>query len=130
MKANLVYIMGEVNRPNSYLIDGTSTVSQLVSRAGGVKNTAEKSTVLIISRDKKRRPWGRLVDLEKVLYYGDLSQDLVLQQYDIVFVPKSAIARRNLFVKQYIENMVPSSLIGAYDMGGTVFGGTLIESSP
>jgi len=130
MKANLVYIMGEVNSPNSYLIDGTSTVSQLVSRAGGVKDTAEKSTVLIISRDKKRRPLGKLVDLEKVLYDGDLSQDLVLQQYDIVFVPKSTIARRNLFVQQYINDMIPSSLIGAYDMGGAVFGGTLIESSP
>jgi len=130
MKANLVYIMGEVNKPASYLIDGTSTVSQLVSRAGGVKDTAEKSTVLIISRDKKRRPWGRLVDLEKVLYNGDLSQDLVLQQYDIVFVPKSAIARRNLFVQQYIQNMIPSRLIGSYNMGGSLFDSTLIRTDP
>ena len=130
MKANLVYIMGEVVRPNSYLIDGTSTVSQLIARAGGTTDRAEKSTVLIISRDKKRRPWGRLVNLEKVLYDGDLSQDLVLGQYDIVYVPKSAIARRNLFVDQYINKMIPTSLIGPYEMGGTVFGGTLIETSP
>ena len=130
MKANLVYIMGEVARPNSYLIDGTSTVSQLIARAGGTTDRAEKSTVLIISRDKKRRPWGRLVNLEKVLYDGDLSQDLVLGQYDIVYVPKSAIARRNLFVDQYINKMIPTSLVGPYEMGGTVFGGTLIETSP
>ena len=130
MKANLVYIMGEVNSPNSYLIDGSITVSQLVARAGGIKDTAEKSTVLVISRDKKRRPWGRLVNLEKVLYDGDLSQDLVLQQYDIVYVPKSAIARRNLFVQQYIQNMIPSNLIGPYDVGGVLFDGSLINTKP
>ncbi len=129
MKANLVYIMGEVTNPNSYLIDGTSTVSQLVARAGGTTDRAEKSTVLIISRDKKRRPWGRLVNLEKVLYDGDLSQDLVLGQYDIVFVPKSAIARRNLFVQQYIQNMIPSRLIGSYDMGGSLFNQSLIKTN-
>ena len=130
MKANLVYIMGEVLRPNSYLIDGSITVSQLVSRAGGAKDTAEKTTILVISRDKKRRPWGRLVDLEKVLYRGDLSQDLVLQQYDIVYVPKSTIARRNLFVQQYIQNMIPSNLIGPYDLGGKLFDSSIIDTEP
>ncbi|MDA3787718.1 MAG: polysaccharide biosynthesis/export family protein [Desulfobacula sp.] len=130
MKANLVYIFGEVPNPSSYLVDGTNTVSQLISRAGGVKDTAEKSTILVISRDKKRRPWGRLVNLEKILYDGDASHDLILNQYDVVYVPKSAIARSNLFVQQYINNMIPSSLISAFDMGGTVFGGTLIETKP
>ncbi len=130
MKANLVYIMGEVANPNSYLIDGSISVSQLVARAGGATDRAEKSTVLVISRDKKRRPRGQLVNLEKVLYDGDLSQDLILGQYDIVYVPKSAIARRNLFVDQYINKMIPTSLIGPYEMGGTVFGGSLIEASP
>ena len=130
MKANIVYIMGEVVRPNSYLIDGTISVSQLVARAGGAKDTAEKSSILIISRDKNRRPWGRLADLNKILYHGDLSRDLVLHQYDIVYVPKSSIARRNLFVEQYINKMIPTSLLGPYELGGTAFGGTLIETSP
>jgi len=128
MKANLVYIFGEVERPDMFLMQQNWTVSQLVSRAGGLKATAEPQTVLIISRDKKRRPWGRLVNLEKVLYDADLSQDRVLNQYDIVYVPKSSIARRNIWVQQYIENMIPSSLIGSYDLGGQAFGGTLIET--
>jgi len=130
MKANLVYIFGEVTNPNSYLVDGTSSISQLVARAGGTTNTAEKSTILVISRDKKRRPWGRLVNLEKILYSGDISQDIILNQYDVVYVPKSTIARSNLFVQQYINNMIPTNLIGPYDMGGTVFGGTLIQNKP
>ncbi|CCK81805.1 polysaccharide biosynthesis/export family protein [Desulfobacula toluolica] len=130
MKANLIYILGEVSKPDQYLVDGKITVSQLVARAGGTKDTAEKSTILVISRDKKRRPWGRLVNLEKILYDADLSQDLTLHQYDIVYVPKSAIARRNLFVDQYINKMIPTSLIGPYELGGTAFDGSLIQTNP
>ena len=120
MKANLVYIMGEVEKPNKYLIDGTTSIAQLISRSGGFKDTAERSTILVISRDKQRRPWGRLVDMKKVLYDGDMSQDIILNQYDVVHVPKSTIARANLFVKQYINDMIPSNLIGPYSLGGSV----------
>lgn len=130
MKANLAYIHGEVNNPNSYLMDGNLTVSQLIARAGGFKDTAERKSILIISRDKKRRPWGRLVNIEKVIEKGDVSQDIVLNQYDVVYVPKSQIARRNLWVEQYINGLIPEELIGSFNMGGSTFGGTLIEMKP
>jgi len=130
MKANLVYIMGEVQKPDKYLIDGTTSIAQLIARAGGFRDTAEKSTILVISRDKKRRPWGRLVDMEKVLYRGDMSQDIILHQYDVVHVPKSAIARANLFIKQYINDMIPNNLIGPYELGGPIFDGPLINVKP
>ncbi len=118
MKANVVYINGEVAKPDYYLMEGPSTVSQILSRAGGALNTAELSTVLVISRDKDRRPWGRLVDLKEVIHEGNLSKDITLQQYDVVYVPKSGIARANLFVEQYINNMIPSNLIAPYELGG------------
>lgn len=127
MKANVAYIFGEILNPDMYLMDGYLSVSQLVSRAGGLKNTAERSTVLIISRDKHRKPWGRLVNLEKVISDGDISQDVVLKQYDIVYVPKSHIARANLIVEQWINNMIPETLIGPYDLGGTLIQKTIIE---
>jgi len=130
MRANLVYVMGEVTRPDKYLIDGTTSIAQLVARAGGFKDTAERSSVLVISRDKQRRPVGRLVDFEKVLYNGDTSQDIILNQYDVVHVPKTRIAWANLFVKQYINDMIPSSLIGAYELGGPVFSGSTITVKP
>ena len=125
MKANLVYVTGEVGKPDYYLMEGPNTVSQIVARAGGVLNTAEKQTVLVISRDEHRRPWGRLVDLAKVYATGDISQDLVLHQYDVVYVPKSAIARRDLFVDQYISKLLPTFFTAGYNIGGT-----LLEHNP
>jgi cellobiose phosphorylase len=38
--------------------------------------------------------------------------DLRLQPYDIIVVPKSAIATANQFVEQYLSKMVPSWLTG------------------
>ena len=125
MKANLVYIMGEVAKPDYYLMEGPSTVSQILARAGGMLYTAEKSSVLVISRDRNRRPYGRIVNIKKLVRDGDISQDIRLQQYDIVYVPKTAIARRNLFVEQYINKMVPSFFSADYNIGGT-----LIEHEP
>ncbi len=130
MKANLAYVFGEVKNPNSYLMNKNLTVSQLISRAGGLQIAAERSTVLVISRDKKRRPVGRLVDLEKILRDGDISQDLVLNQYDVVYVPRTTISKRNLWIEQYINRMIPTSLIGAYELGGQAFGGTVINVPP
>jgi len=124
MKANLVYVMGEVAKPDYYLMEGPMTVSQILSRAGSPLDSADRSTILVISRDKERQPWGRLVNLEKILYYGDVSQDIILNQYDVVYVPRSAIARRNLFVEQYINGMIPDLFTGgvgaSYNLGGTL----------
>lgn len=125
MKANLVYVTGEVVKPDYYLMEGPNTVSQIVARAGGLLNSAERSTVLVISRDEQRRPWGRLVDLKKVFASGDISQDVTLHQYDVVYVPKSAIARRDLFVDQYITKMLPGFFTAGYNLGGT-----MIENAP
>ena len=38
--------------------------------------------------------------------------DMRLQSYDVVFVPKSKIARVNLFVEQWITQMIPIQLQG------------------
>ena len=130
MKANLVYIMGEVKNPNSYLMEGPNTVSQILSRSGGTLDTAELSTILIISQDKYRRPCGRLLDLKKVIFEGDISKDVMLQQYDVIYVPKSKIARMNLFVEQYINRMIPPNLLDPYNLGGQLIDGSVIQHKP
>lgn len=130
MKANLVYIMGEVQKPNYYLMEHPHTVSQIVSRAGGVLDTAETDTILVISRNEQRKPWARLLNLSEVISEGNLAKDIVLNQYDIVYVPKSRIARRNLFVDQYIQRMIPSNLLDPYQLGGSLIEGNVIEHNP
>jgi polysaccharide export outer membrane protein len=125
MNSNLVYIFGEVGQPNTYLMARPETVSQLVARSGGFLDTAERSSVLVISRDENRKPWARIVDMEEVISEGNISKDLQLKQYDVVYVPKSRIAVANVWVQQYLTRMIPEQFSFGYDLGGT-----LIDNRP
>ena len=120
MNANLVYIMGEVKKPDYYLMERPSTVMQMLSKSGGVLNTAEKSTIMVIRRDKQNRPVARLVNLKKIIEQGNIGHDITLVQYDIIYVPKSRIARANLFMDQYINQMIPDMFTANYNMGGVL----------
>ncbi len=116
MNGNLVYVMGEVREPNFYLMLGPTTVMQIVSFAGGFKNTAEKSSVLVIRKNRENKPEGRIVNIREVIARGNIAGDMVLRQYDIVYVPKTKIARKGEVVDQYINKIIPR-FIGGVNFG-------------
>ena len=107
MKSNLVYVMGEVANPNCYLMQRPTTVTQALALAGGILNTSERRTVLVITHDKENRPVGRLVNVRDIFEKGNIAYDILIKQYDIVYVPKSQIARADLWVEQHINQIVP-----------------------
>jgi polysaccharide export outer membrane protein len=121
MKANLVYVMGEVRKPGNYLMQHPITVTQAISMAGGFNDTSERSTVLVVTRDKKNRPVGRLVNVREILETGNLGFDILVRQYDIIYVPKSQIARADLWVDQYLNKLMPVWIRAHYNLGGTLF---------
>ena len=119
-KSNLVYVMGEVRKPDYYQMDVPTTLSQILSRAGGFLDTAQTDSIIVLSRNNERKPVGRLVDLDKIIGEGNIGNDLLLRQYDVVYVPRSTISSLNLFVDQYINKIVPdffrASMIFGYDV--------------
>jgi polysaccharide export outer membrane protein len=106
-KSNLVYVMGEVQKPDYYLLDGPATLTQILARAGGFLDSAEIESVLILSRDNEGYPVGRLVDLNSIIASANIGNDILLRQFDVVFVPKTKIAKAGVFVEQYINSIVP-----------------------
>ncbi|MGB3297883.1 MAG: SLBB domain-containing protein [Phormidesmis sp.] len=92
-------IAGEVGRPGSYTVaqDNTqsSRLSQLISTAGGITQTADLSQVLV------RRPLANgeqqvvTVNLLALIKDGDLSQDVILRDGDAVFIPTSLVPLEN-----------------------------------
>ena len=119
-KSNLVYVMGEVNKPDYFQMDTPTTLTQILARAGGLKDTAATSTILLLSRNMQRQPVGRLIDLDKILGEANIGNDPLLRQYDVVYVPRSQIANADLFVDQYINKIIPNffrtSLVFGYDV--------------
>ena len=101
------YVDGEVPKPgmiNLLAYSGDLTVSQAISQAGGLEDTARRHEVRVIRRKADKKPLVIPVNLAQVYDGTDINQDIVLQPYDIVYVPKSTISNVNVWVQQYIYN--------------------------
>jgi polysaccharide biosynthesis/export protein len=100
-----VYVGGEVNQQGLISSPSRLTVLQAVYHAGGLKETAMPEHTIIIRKGKSNEPVPLRVNLRDVMA-GKAPGVLYLQPDDIVYVPRSQIAEANLFVKQYIENLL------------------------
>jgi polysaccharide export outer membrane protein len=101
-----VYVGGEVNRPSLIDLPTGLTVLQAVFQAGGFKETAQPKETIIIRKGPENRPTPIRVDLVAGMYGNGNGLDFELQPDDIVYIPKSAIAKANQFVNQYIEQLL------------------------
>jgi len=102
-----IYVDGEVTKPGVFPLIGFTTVLQAISQAGGMKDTARTSEVVIIRRGAYNKPLAFQVNLRKVIDSTDMNQDIALQPSDIVYVPKSAIVNVNVWVDQYVRRNIP-----------------------
>jgi polysaccharide biosynthesis/export protein len=104
-----VFVGGEVASPGVIQALGPLSVLQSVTQAGGFKETARLSEVLVIRRDPSSpsEPIVIPVDISSVVDGSETNQDIPLMPFDVVFVPKSPIANVNKFVDQYIRQNIP-----------------------
>jgi polysaccharide biosynthesis/export protein len=98
-----VYVDGWVAHPGLIRSELPLTVARAVARAGGAKTGAETSEVLLIRRDAA----GQLSSYKVTLggYAGVGGDDPMLKSFDIVYVPKTAIAAVSDFLAQYTKNL-------------------------
>jgi len=100
-----IYVGGEVNTPGLInYVPGMSTLQAVIS-AGGLRETAKPEGAIVIRKGSDNKPVPIGVNLTQAIY-GKGGVGLSLQPSDIVYVPKSAIAKVNKFVNQYIERLL------------------------
>jgi protein involved in polysaccharide export with SLBB domain len=110
--SQVAFVGGEVKSPRMVRIDGRMTLVDAVFQAGGHLDTAAMSSVILL-----RKGAG-----EREVYSIDLIGSLrgehplpVLRPYDVVFVPKSFIAKVGMYVDLYINRLIPkNSIFTAY----------------
>jgi len=102
-----VYVGGEVVNPQVVTLDGNMTLLQIILMAGGFKETAFPGNVIVLSKGADNVPIVRQIDLDKVISGESPENDITVHPFDIIYVPKTAIANANKFVDQYINNIVP-----------------------
>ncbi len=94
----VVYAVGEVERPGGYDLTGGMTLMSALALCGGPNKTAKRSEVLVIRRIAPDHIIGIQVNLDDLLSRKHFELDVPLQAYDIVYVPKSSIARGQDFM--------------------------------
>jgi protein involved in polysaccharide export with SLBB domain len=110
-----VWVSGEVNGPGAVDLRGRMTALQAIFNAGGHRRSGKLESVIIFRRDDVRRETiAYMLDLERKLD-GEPQPDFVLQPYDMVYVPKSAIAKIGDFVDMYINDLVPDFMRLGYN---------------
>jgi polysaccharide export outer membrane protein len=114
-----VFVGGEVGTPRMIAYEGRLSLSQALFEAGGLKATAQRKNILLLRDNNQGKPLVMTVSLDQIF---EQQHDIALHPYDVVFVPKSPIARVNEFVDQYILKVLPITLNGGftYLLGGTV----------
>jgi len=118
-----IYVDGEVGKPGLIPLTGPTTVRQAISQAGGFLYTGNPTDVLLIRRGPENQTLAMMLNMQKVLDGTDLSQDIYLKPFDIVYVPKSAITNANLWIEQYLTRMVPRiGFTAAYPVGSGILG--------
>jgi len=113
-----VYVGGEVNQPRFIPLTGKLSAAAAVFYAGGLKGTAKTTEIIILRNSGKNTALLTRLNLKDVLTKG--TADLDLKPFDVVYVPKSRIARLDQFVDQYIKLLQPIALnLGfSYLLGG------------
>ena len=100
-----VYVGGEVENPGVLPLVNDMSVLQAVINAGGFKETAMPESVIVIRRGVDNKPIPIPVNLDKIISGNDSAVDFQLKPADVIYVPKTAIAKVDKFVKQYIQDL-------------------------
>ena len=87
-----VTIIGEVIKPGQYEISGPTTLLDVISQALGMNQYAGYQ-LTVFRKDSagvgKESTTKISVDVDRLLNGGDLSQDIELQNADVIYVPKA-----------------------------------------
>lgn len=104
--ADKVFVDGEVNKAGMVTINGPTTAVQSIALAGGLKESANAKSVVIIRREGGGNVEKIYVDVSDARNGGPDS-DVRVRSNDIIYVPKSTISNVNNWIDLYIRKNIP-----------------------
>lgn len=100
---NRVFVVGEVNRQGSFIVDERVTVLQAISLAGGFTRDANERRVFVF-RGAGSQTRVIVSDVKHIMDSGDRTQDILVAHNDVIVVPISAIGKWN----RWMDNLSPT----------------------
>jgi len=99
-----VYVMGEVSYQGIYPLEDAQDLLAAISLAGSFTRLAkEENTLIVRAHEPGKEPLVMMANLDALLTQADLSQNIRLEDGDLVYVPRMLIGDIN----DWIANMLP-----------------------
>jgi polysaccharide export outer membrane protein len=125
-----VFVGGEVAEPGQQLTVGTApTLSQAISRAGGLKLSADDDRIFIVRRGPGDAPVYLAAHYNAVRLAEDPRADVRLAPFDVVLVPRLHVAEVYRWYNQYIQQFINPNFGFSYLLNPTAGGQTVIDSA-
>ncbi|MGA2697294.1 MAG: polysaccharide biosynthesis/export family protein [Terriglobales bacterium] len=96
---------GQVRSPGKYELRGDTTVIQAIAMAGGTQSQYAKHSQVVLYR-RVNNTWAeaRLLNVKEMQAKHDLSEDVLLQPGDLIFVPKNYMSKVQQWLPIYSVN--------------------------
>ncbi len=101
-----VFVGGEVVRPGVMNYRRSLTLMQAIVEAGGNKASAEMRSVLVLRKSNAAQPLAIRRNLRADLE-ADETNDIALEPFDVVILPKTAAATVAELLEQVVFNILP-----------------------
>lgn len=92
-------VAGEVAQPGKIEMRERVTALQAILLAGGMKETARSSQVVVFRKINSDTAEVKLLNLKSIRRTSDLENDLTLQAGDMVYVPRDKISKVERFMR-------------------------------
>jgi polysaccharide export outer membrane protein len=88
-------VVGHVTSPGKYELHGTVTAIEGIATAGGFKDDAKHSQVILVRRIGEDMARTQVLDLKKLMdpKHPALEEDVTLQPGDLLLIPKNRISK-------------------------------------
>ncbi|MEL6724766.1 MAG: polysaccharide biosynthesis/export family protein [Pseudomonadota bacterium] len=113
-----IFVGGDVTSPGLFEMPGLIDPLQAIIMAGGVTDTGNARTVVLMRRMPGGEVKSAVFDLKAGVYDPSLADWAPLRRFDVVYVTRKPIADQNLFVRQYIRDALPIDFSLFYDIAG------------
>jgi polysaccharide export outer membrane protein len=94
-----VVVSGEVAQPGKFELRETLTAIQAVMLAGGFKDSAKSSQIIVFRKLNAETAEVRTLNFRSLKRTGDLENDLTLEPGDMILVPRNRISKIERYVR-------------------------------
>lgn len=113
-KSKKVYVFGAVGSPGIVFMEREGlTIRDAILKAGLLTRDAAASKVHIISPDPKETSY-QVVNLKRILYKGQIKENIILKPDDIVYVPSLWVTKVNFWLNQLLNPIFKAAALTYY----------------